>query len=136
MALMTGTRYRRRDALGAARGRLLAALVTVALLLCHGVFGGLHLAQPSGPSAEASGMHHPTAQQESSGDSGRGAAGGSAHEPGASSYFAVLLVLFGAAALKLLAGLRTLPITVAALRSSRPRHPPVADALPRGPTLP
>lgn len=143
MAPMASTYHRRRDAFGAAGGRLQAALVVVALLLCHGALGGLHLAHlahpcdPCDPPAEAAGAHHPAAaQQAASGDiGGEGTPDGSAHGTGASGYFAVLLVLFGATVLKLLVGLRT-PTTVAALRPSLPRHAPVADVLPRGPTLP
>lgn len=137
---MTGINHRRPGAFLAARGRLLTALLVVALLLCHGAFGALHLlAHPCDPcnSAEVPGTHHSAAQEEAAaGDAGGGVVKELAHGAGYSVYFAVVVAFSGAMVLKLLLGGARKPVKAAILRPSQPRHPPLVRPLSLGPTPP
>jgi len=77
-------------------GGLLAALLIVALLLCHGLFGFAHQVSTCGlcGPAESPGLHHGTAADlggGARGHSGDGAAGGL----GPTVYFAAMIALFG-----------------------------------------
>ena len=108
-------------------GSFLSVLLIGVLLLCHGVFGALHLVHPCDP-AEAPGTHHSAAQH-----SGDGPTDGLI---GCSGYFTVVLTLFGAALLGLLLGGIRKTAEVRALRPYRPRYSPVLIFLPRGPSPP
>ena len=86
---------------GSGAGGLLAALLIVALLLCHGLFGFAHQVSACGPCgpAESLGLHHGA-----SSDLGGGAGGHS--EDGAEGglistvYFAAMIALFGTGLLR------------------------------------
>ena len=122
-------------------GGFLAVLLIGALLLCHGILGFAHQASchagckateplPSSPSFY--GEHGSGA---AGGHAGDGPAGTQTGGHGTGGYFAVVLVLFGAASLGLLLGARKQSET-AVLRPYRPRSLPAFACLPRGPTLP
>ena len=87
------------DILGATggRGRVVAALLVVALLLCHGALGALHQASSWTVEHDASGHHAPAAPPAST---DHHAAGAVAH----ADYAAVLFVVLIGAALALLWG--------------------------------
>ncbi len=77
-------------------GGLLAALLIVALLLCHGLFGFAHQVSACGlcGPAESPGLHYGPAADlggGAGGHSGDGAAGGL----GSTVYFAAMIALFG-----------------------------------------
>jgi hypothetical protein len=121
-----------RDRIGLLRGpkwRLLAPLLVLTLLACHGVFGALHQAEPA-PSAPAEG--HPSHAATIA-----GLTGGSPDEPllGGADYAATLCFVLAAVFWLLFGG----KLGNASARITRPvfgcRRPPVAS-LPRGPTLP
>jgi hypothetical protein len=109
------------------KGRQLALLLVGAILLCHGVFGILHLCStPTAPT-------HQTHEHPSFAD---GTAAGHDHPvchlTGA-EYFAVLFTAFLGLVLGLLKCAR-LWGRVASFRPSRPYLPPLVSHLPRGPT--
>jgi hypothetical protein len=120
-----------RDKVGLLRGpkwRLLAPLLVLTLLACHGVFGALHQATPVSAPVEA----HP-----SHAGAIAGLTGGAPEEPplGGASYAATLFFVLAAAFWLLFGG----KLAHAGARITRPvlgcHRPPVAS-LPRGPTLP
>jgi hypothetical protein len=123
---------------------LLAALLIVALLLCHGVLGFTHQVHTSGPcgpaaSPQSSGMYHGVAADpvwdlggEAGGHGVHGVAGGL----GPLVYFAAVSVLFGTALLGLLSGesrRRTAPTLRSLLRWP---PPPEVVYRPLGPSPP
>ena len=116
------------------RGRLVAALLIVALLLCHGALGALH--QASTPRAvEHAGGHdgaHATVQHASA-DHGVGDNDGPvAH----ADYAAVLFVVLLGAAFLLLSGRFAARGLVVSSRASWRVPSTLALLPPRGPTLP
>ena len=110
------------------KGRQLALLLVGTLLLCHGVFGILHLCStstapmhqthehPSFTDKTVVGHEHPVC-----------------HLTGA-EYFAVLFMAFLGLVLGLLLKGARLWGTFAALRPSKPYLPPLVSHPPRGPT--
>lgn len=118
--------------LAAGRGRLVAALLVVALILCHGALGALHQA-PSWP-AEHAGGHHAAAAATP------GAVNHHAeHHVGLVShtdYAAVLFVVLFGAVLVLLSGRFYAGGLAIAHRLFGRIFLPLPLLLPRGPTLP
>jgi len=111
------------------RGRLLALLLVGSLLLCHGVFGILHLCSDSSAPIHQDHEHLPLID---------GAVGAhehpSCHLTGA-EYFAALLTTFlGLILGLLLKGVRLYRAIIAAPRPSDPYSPLVIFHPPRGPT--
>ena len=129
---MTGTSRQqgRLTLLGGPRGRALALLLVATLLLCHGVFGVLHLC--STPTASTHQTHeHPSF----SGETGVGHEHPSCHLTGA-EYVAVLLTaLLGLILGLLLKGARTWS-RISAPRPFEPYLPPLVSHPLRGPTKP
>lgn len=119
--------------------RILPRVLIWALLLCHGVFGALHVATDptltdAAPAVLFAG-EHTTAHHASSHHGGSGH-GDHQLDHAATGYFAVLLSTFAALALWSL--LRRAPRrdeTYSVARRSVGAHP-AGFALPRGPTLP
>jgi hypothetical protein len=119
--------------------QILPRVLIWALLLCHGVFGALHVATDpaltnAAPAALIAGEH--TAAHLASGHHGGSGYGDHQADHGATEYFAVLLGAFASLTLWFL--LRRAPRRAAtsyATRRSVGAHPAVF-ALPRGPTLP
>lgn len=122
------------------RTGLLAALLVVALIFCHGFFGGLHLVSGSSGVVEtadvgfvggAAGGH----AQHAGSSEGNGAMQDPAAHPGTSDYYATMLVVAVGAAFVLLLGAspRNRPFLVAA--SPRGGFAPVREVpvLARGP---
>lgn len=127
-ARIIGGKRGRSSLLGKPRGRLLALLLVGAILVCHGVFGALHLC--SSPQTHLHQEHvHPAVEE------GMGAhdEDSSCHALGA-DYFAVLLTAFLVLGL-LLEGARSW-ISVVAPSTVGRRFTPVVLHPPRGPTLP
>ena len=132
--------------LTARRGRLVATLLAVALLFCHGAFGALH--QFSLQSSEHSGGHHapaaapaamdhqtehqalapPTSTDHQTGHQG----GPLAH----ADYAAVLFVVLLGAALALFSVRSPVRSLTVAAHSPGRGLVPFSPRLPRGPTLP
>jgi len=124
---MTDSKGTRLSLLLQSRGRLLALLLVGTLLLCHGVFGVLHLCSDSSTSVHQDHEHLPLVD---------GAVGAhehpSCHLMGA-EYFAVLLATFlGLILSLLLKGSRLWGRTIAAPRPSSPCFPLVVLHPPRG----
>jgi len=121
-----------RDRIGLLRGpkwRLLAPLLVLTLLACHGVFGALHQATPAASA--------PVEGHQSHAGAIAGLTGGAPDEPplGDASYAATLCFVLAAVFWLLFGG----KLGHAGARITRPvlgwRRPPDAS-LPRGPTLP
>ena len=114
------------------RGRLVAALLIFALLLCHGALGALH--QASSRAVDHAGGHHAhAAMQPASADHGLGHHGGPvAH----ADYAAVLFVVLLVAALLLLSGRSAKRSLAVSFRASGRIPWTLALVPPRGPTLP
>ncbi len=130
---MTGSRRQHRllSLLRGSRGRLLALLLVGTLLLCHGVFGVMHLCSASHASTSHGHEHHsPT-------DAGAGVQEHVAcHLMDVAHYFAVFLAaLLGLVLWLLLKGARLWGRVTAPLVFYRRLRPPVFHP-PRGPTLP
>lgn len=115
-------------------------LLVGALLLCHGILGFAHQTSchagcesinPLSSSPLAHGGH---GSGNTGGYAGDGPAGADSGQ-GGGGYFAVFLVLFGAAFLGLSLGARRRHEPVVP-RTYRPRFLPTFACLPRGPTLP
>ena len=118
---------------GLSRSRkvLLALLLVGTLLLCHGVFGALHLCHSSQASAGHVHEHHSPA--DTGADTQEHAA---CHLMDAAHYFAVFLVAFRGLVLGLLlTGARIWSRVTAPLVFHRRLSPSIYHA-PRGPTLP
>ena len=124
------------------RAGLLAALLVVALIFCHGFFGGLHLiSASSGVSADADGgfvgsavgghAHHLGASD----SQGPGGPQDPAAHAGTSDYYAAMLVVAVGAAFVLLLGasLRNRPFLVAASLRGGFAPVPGVPVLARGP---
>ena len=131
---MTGSRRQHR-LLSLLRGpigrQLLALLLVGTLLLCHGLFGALHLCSASHASASHGHEHHsPT--ETGAGDQEHAVC----HLMDVAHYFAVFLAaLLGLMLWLLLKGARVWGRVVAPLVFDRRLRPPVFHP-PRGPTLP
>ena len=131
---MTGSRRQHRllSLLRGSRGRLLALLLVGTLLLCHGVFGVMHLCSASHASTSHGHEHHsPT-------DAGAGVQKEHAvcHLMDAAHYFAVFLAaILGLVLGLLLKGARLWGRVTAPLVFYRRLRQPVFHP-PRGPTLP
>jgi hypothetical protein len=120
-----------RDRVWVARGpkwRLLAPLLVLTLLACHGVFGGLH---QSVPTSAPVGEHPPHAGTVA------GQTGGTPDEaPLGGASYAATLFLFLAAVFWLLFGGKLGHVGARIARSSLGRHRLAVFGYPRGPTLP
>ncbi len=134
---MVKAHYGGLNALVASRGRLLAALLVVTLVLCHGVFGAIHLVSQCEvcDPAQMSGMTHHSAAQQVAGyvggdDVGDEHAGGI----GGTAYAAVVIAALGVTILALLFIYRERRLEVfVSLPSWRPI--PFLSHHPRGPML-
>ena len=115
------------------RGRLVAALLIFALLLCHGALGALHQASSKAVEHDAGGHHAHTAAQPVSADHGVGHHDGPiAH----TDYAAVLFVVLLGAAFLLLSDRFVARSLAVSSRTSGRVPSTLALLLPRGPTLP
>lgn len=118
--------------------RTIAALFVVALLVCHGALGGLHLAcAPSGvagPAADHAATHHVQEPHGQGTGSEHGGCPGD-HDMGGAYYAALLGVLLAFALLLVLGAKyqRESRETGRLYEAARPVSVPI---LPRGPTLP
>jgi len=137
MALMSNTYCTRSDLLVSGKVvRLVILCLVGALLLCHGVFGALHLCSTTEPAASAD--SHLTHDHHDSSEAGANTNEHSVcHLLHAAAYYAVFLaaflwLVFG---LLLLKGARLWSTSTAPAASFR-RFEPVVLHPPRGPTLP
>lgn len=121
--------------LGLGTGRLLAALLVAAVLLCHGVFGAAHLVSGTGdfspPAGEHAAGHSPDEGHDGAGHGERPAS----HHADA-GYFAALVGIFlgGPALWLLIRKTRRRGGIFRALRRFAGRPLPATFKLPRGPT--
>ena len=112
--------------------KLLPLFLVGALLLCHGVFGALHLV--CDPPACAGGAEHATEHQPAAGAAGDAHEHSGSHETG-TQYFAVVIGLLGlllrllskGTLLQIRLGMRWPPVL---RRASAVFHPPRAPASP------
>ncbi len=117
---------------GLVRRRILAFLLVGVLLLCHGVYGVVHLCSAS-PFSAHQGHEHPDSMETGMVAHDRHP---ECHQAGASQYFAVLFAAFLGLALWLLfKGIRACAKAVAPFVVDR-RLRPLVPHPPRDPTLP
>ena len=115
----------------AGRDRLVAALLAVALLFCHGALGALHQAS-TWPAEHAGVQHHAPAAAPSTAEHHAGHHGGPVVH---ADYAAVLVVVLLGAALALLLGGFSARGTVVSPRVFGRVFLPLFLRAPRGPTL-
>ena len=127
---MTSSRRQHRllSLLRGSRGTLLTLLLVGTLLLCHGVYGALHLCStPTAPTHQT--YEHPSFADETV----AGHEHPVCHLTGA-EYFVVLFTAFLGLVLGLLLKGARLWGRVASFRPSKPYLPPLVSHPPRGPT--
>ncbi|CAN5553688.1 MAG: hypothetical protein M3494_13540 [Actinomycetota bacterium] len=122
------------------RGRVVAGTLVLALLLCHGVFGSMHLAHGplAAPPAETESGAHAHANHHGGHETivAHGDGGSVSHHGMAPEYFAVFVaLLFGAVFLLLRSKMRVFAWK-ASFRSKVLPRPAVFRAPATGPTLP